>query len=416
MTGRVSMKCLQASIRRFRKDHSGNIAVTAAFALPLIMGGLALGADASLWFIQKSGLTFDTDGAAITATNMLTKGMSEEAIEAAVKKSLVADGYPSSLAVVVDITNDGEKIDVATSFPAPKGFTSVVWSRGAPVISARTIVQLEGGPICLLSLDRTAANSFSMSGSASASLNGCMAASNSTSPQAMTFGGSSTMTTECLYSAGGIYGEEGKVTTNCANNREYRNPIDDPFTGKTQPAKPSSCGRAPNTSPGGSVVMNPGCYDSNMDLKGTVRFNPGVYFIDSTRFTVNSGAIITGTDVTFILKGSSPITFNGSASISLKAPTSTTVGAAYPGVLFWGSSTSSVSHKINGDAGSLLQGVIYFPKDDVEVIGGSGMNVGCSRFVAEKIALSGNSGFETECGNMLGNYPMTSAAEMKIID
>lgn len=415
----IKMASMKRLSERFRQDRRGNIAVTAAFALPLIMGGLAMGADASMWFVQKSGLTFDTDGAAITATNMYNRGMSKAAIEAALKKRMVDDGYPDTLNVNVDISAGGERVEVGTDFPGDKGLTAVAWSRGQVTIRARSVVQMEGGPVCLLALDPSPllGGAFSMTGNASATLDGCMAASNSVHPSnGMSFGGSSSLTVDCLYSAGGISGESGRVTKTCATNKEKRNPVPDPFEGKSQPTPTTSCGSAPNTKPNSSVTLSPGCYNGNMDLKGTVKFNPGVYFIKDTSFSINSNADISGTDVTFVLVGSTALDFKGNATIALKAPTDATVGAKYPGVLFWGSSTTAASHTINGGANSKLQGVMYFPAATVDMRGGADMDVGCSRVVANRISLSGNSGFDVDCAGMLGNYPMTAAAEMKIVD
>ena len=55
--------CLRTSIlrcgrflRAFRGAEAGNIAITAALALPLVVGGFALGGEAGYWYLEQRKL------------------------------------------------------------------------------------------------------------------------------------------------------------------------------------------------------------------------------------------------------------------------------------------------------------------------------------------------------------------------
>ena len=402
-------------LSRLRRDKKGNISLLAALTIPLAMAGFAWGSESSYWFLQKSGLRFATDGAAITAANMYTRGLGESVIQAAIVKTLRDSGYTDALDVDISYpaTPSGRMI-VDASINATKYFSKVFW-KGTARIAARTEVAFEQGDVCMLALNRTASQAFYMQGNPSATLNGCVAASNSSASDAMHFGGSAEMTAACLYSAGGISGLS-HATTACATPKTNQAPIRDPFTGKTQPVWLGPCGNAPNTkNKGARVFINPGCYNGNLALKGAVTFNPGVYFISGTQIKINAQADIFGAGVTFILQNGASISVTGGPTINLSAPL-TNSGAAYPGVLFWGSATNGQSHKISGNSDSSFQGVSYFPGDEVEFTGTSGMHTPCMRLMADTISMKGNAGVETNCVAKLGAYAATASGSLVIVN
>jgi|GEM_PF-5913070 len=193
-------------LSRLRRDKKGNISLLAALTIPLAMAGFAWGSESSYWFLQKSGLRFATDGAAITAANMYTRGLGESVIQAAIVKTLRDSGYTDALDVDISYpATPSDRMIVDASINATKYFSKVFW-KGTARIAARTEVAFEQGDVCMLALNRTASQAFYMQGNPSATLNGCVAASNSSASDAMHFGGSAEMTAACLYSAGGISG------------------------------------------------------------------------------------------------------------------------------------------------------------------------------------------------------------------
>jgi hypothetical protein len=217
-----------------------------------------------------------------------------------------------------------------------------------------------------------------------------------------------------MVASGGIYGEN-IATTVCQNNLTYRKETKDPFASLVQPATNPPCQKPPNFKPSTSFTLDPGCYKNSLNIKGTVAFNKGVYILDGVDMKINSNAVVTGHDVTFVLKNGATLDFAGNATIDLRAPEDGS-GADFPGILFFGSKSNSTSHKINGDASSYFSGAFYFPDDELEFSGNSGMDTSCTRLVADTITLIGDNDFATNCTNKLGPYDITTAYSVVIVE
>ena len=170
-----------------------------------------------------------------------------------------------------------------------------------------------------------------------------------------------------------------------------------------------------NFKPKGNYTLKPDCYDHDLDIKGSLTFEPGVYILDGADMKINSNAVVTGHDVTFVLKNGASLDFSGNATIDLRAPEEGS-SEKYPGILFWGSKTNATSHIITGDASSFFSGAMYFPDDAVQFTGNSGMDTTCTRVVADTITLLGNNSFSTDCTNKLGPYDITSADAVVIVE
>ncbi|MAS03170.1 MAG: hypothetical protein CL534_00470 [Ahrensia sp.] len=401
--------------KKFRCDERGNIAILASFTLPVFIGGIAFGTEAGHWFVEKSKLSFVTDAAALSAGQLYNRGVTQENIQAAIRGNLLAEGYPDD-SLVLNITypdSTSDLMTVRTSYRATKYFSQALWN-GNVDITGKSVVAINGKGACILALNKTESGAVTMGGSATATLNGCVVASNSTAADSIYLGGSTTVAVDCMISSGGIYGED-KATTDCQKNLKYRRATKDPYADLVQPKTPFWCEKTPNFKPTGSYLLDPGCFKTSLDLKGTVTFEPGVYILDGIDMKINSGAVVTGHDVTFVLKNGATLNFNGGATIDLRAPEEGS-GADYPGILFWGSKSNNTSHKINGDASSFFSGAIYLPDDEVEFTGSSGMDSTCTRLVADTITLLGNNSFSTDCTNKLGPYDVKTADAVVLVE
>ena len=63
-------------------------------------------------------------------------------------------------------------------------------------------------------------------------------------------------------------------------------------------------------------------------------------------------------------------------------------------------------NKVNGAASSVMTGAIYFPSQEVDVLGNFSGASGCMQVVADTIQYSGNSQFSSNCSA----YGMASVA------
>jgi Flp pilus assembly protein TadG len=400
---------------RYLSDRRGNIAILGALTLPLFIGGIAFGTEASHWFVEKSKLSFATDAAAVSAGSLYNRGIANDHIESAIRETLVSEGYPdATLALGITYpTPISDLMTVTVSYETDKYFSQVLWD-GNVSIASKTIVAIFGKPACILALNPTAANAVTMSGSSSATLDGCVVASNSNSASSIYLGGSTSLTVDCMVASGGIYGELN-ATTDCQSNRTFRRATRDPFASLVQPATPAFCTNPPNFQPSGTYTLSPGCFTQNLSLKGNVTFQPGVYILDGKNLKINSNAVVTGTNVTFVLKNGATLDFAGTATIKLTAPDAAS-GEPYPGILFWGAPDNNAAHKITGDSSSFFSGAMYLPDDAVQFTGNSGLNSDCARIIGDTVTLIGNADFNTNCTNFTGGYEISTADAVVIVE
>jgi hypothetical protein len=109
--------------------------------------------------------------------------------------------------------------------------------------------------------------------------------------------------------------------------------------------------------------------------------------------------VTTGDGVTFYLSPGVNLNFNGTATLTLTAPSNPTspTGLLQTGMLFVGDPTNTDKQIINGSSSSRLTGDIYFKKAEVNFLGNfSGLN-GCMHIVADTVQWSGNSTVQANC-------------------
>jgi hypothetical protein len=142
-------------------------------------------------------------------------------------------------------------------------------------------------------------------------------------------------------------------------------------------------------------TIQPGRYCNGMAINGDVAMAPGVYIVDGGVFRTNGNATLTGEGVTIFLTGNATVQMNGNARIDLSAPTS----GPYAGLVMWGDAANAADSdvRMNGTADSALIGALYFPSQTVEMRGDFSGSQGCTRIVANRIDLSGNSSFASDC-------------------
>ena len=138
------------------------------------------------------------------------------------------------------------------------------------------------------------------------------------------------------------------------------------------------------------------------------------YFVED----VGAQANVTCNSCTFILTNSdsSPtatigsVTMNGGAEMHLTASTSGT----YKDILIYqdrrASSSSSTINKINGNANTLMSGAFYFPNQQIQLNGTSGLDFTCAKFVGRTVDFSGNGSINNSCpggygsGSIMGKH------------
>jgi hypothetical protein len=398
-------------LRRLMADRRGNVLVMAALAMPLMIGAAGLAMDTvQLTLIQRQ-LQRQADSAALAGALAKAQGASASsaATSSITRDTLVAlsqtpliENAPSAGAYA---GNTGA-VRVVIESTQSQVFSGMFRRKPATLRVEATAASMTNGNYCVVSLEKSAAVGITMQGNASVDM-GCGLATNSKGSPAVNTGGSSTVKVSHVAAVGGL-----KSSVNYASGTvllPYAVPQKDPYAALPMPAIPAgvTCGQL-NVSPNSTVyvpapVGGVACY-KGMNIKGTVFFPSGIYYIDGGSVSFGSQAVVNGTGVTFILTSATAATtpssiaavgMNGGATVNL---TATTTGT-YAGVLFYQDRRAlpGTTNTVNGNSQSKYQGGIYFPSQDLSFSGDSGIVTDCVQMVSRRVTFIGNTNIQNVC-------------------
>jgi Putative Flp pilus-assembly TadE/G-like len=400
------LAALKSRSRSVRHDTSGSVAVIAAVAFPVLIGGMGLGAEVGYWFLTERKLQHAADLAAYAAAVRLSRGDEDETLDAVALHVARESGLDEAHGGIevhhppISGPNAGDEdmVEVRLTEDVDRLF-SQFFHDDSLELQGRAVAQaLPGATVCALALSPFANNALYAKGSATASFENCVVASNSGSASSFHMQGAS-FAADCAYAVGGYQSTGGSNSLNlaeCDEVEEDHDPIADPYADIGVPTAPSPCvpsGTVQNTTVTPILTylgMNYIRYCS-LTVKGNVTFQPGLYIIDGD-FTNTGNTNLSGTGVTFVVRGN--VTLNGNLTMNLSAPTS----GAYSGILFFGDDDPAIEDiKINGNASSVLQGAVYFQTGKLLFTGSSAATNGCTQIIADTIEFSGNSGIRSSC-------------------
>lgn len=192
------------------------------------------------------------------------------------------------------------------------------------------------------------------------------------------------------------------------------------------------------------------CTLGSISINNTVTFAPGIYIIDGSDgnygFQCNGGANIGGVGVMFFFTGSAAIDCEGNVWIGntdstqgtvnpLVAPSSSNCSmcpSQYDGILLWedpndtstgnlsangnsctGKKGSSPGPRLGGNSGSVYNGILYFPGDQVWFFGNTGQtsNATTNALVTDSLCMSGNATLNLQgTSGMTTQFPTLSNA------
>ncbi|WP_404380280.1 pilus assembly protein TadG-related protein [Caenispirillum salinarum] len=413
---RRAPKNLAALVRRIRSlpaDRQGSVAIMVGLAFPVLAGMGFLAVDVGAWYWERRNLQTAADAAALSGAFAQFDGLDAEAAATADAASNGFDSVNGTITVGAPASGTGAgdpgAVEVVLTQPLPLFYAQVMGETDASVTVSARATMAEVGEYCVLGLDRNNPNTVEVTGNGSMLMT-CGVAVNSISDSALYLGGSATIEATTASVTGGIE-INGSPTTTWTEGPPLtgRQPVKDPYEHLDAPP-PGACEASNLTvSPSDSVVLDAGS-DGTMtvcggiDVKGTLHFTPGTYILDGGEFRANSGAVITGDDVTLIFTGQgtdyATVNINGGAEVDLRAPTS---GAWEDIVLFQDPDAPSskngsvISNTLNGTGSLNLEGVVYFPSQKVDVIGTGDSTNGCMNLVALQVSFSGNSAVVNSC-------------------
>ncbi len=388
-------------VRHLLGDRRGAIATIFALSTPVLIGGVGLAVDTIQWTTAKRQIQRQADSGAIagayglaqsadvttTVTGDIAKNNFVELTEAPVIENAPTVG---------PFAGDARAVRVALATEMRLPFSSILMTEPVRISAEATAAMVANGEFCAISLETGNTTGINMTGNATVDLN-CGMATNAVSANSVNAGGSSVVDATPIMAVGGLppssnYGPDTVLIP-------YGVPQPDPFAGLPGTF---ALGANQNGNVGSNQTrtLNPGTYN-RFRLQGNVTLNPGVYYLNGTDFDVGSQARVSGNGVVIIMTGSGPnnigqANINGGAQLNLTAPTAGT----YAGVLFYQDRRAPISNqvnKINGNSASRLQGAIYFPGQEVEFSGTTGMDINCIQLVARRLTFIGNSTVSNVC-------------------
>lgn len=411
---------LLVRLHRFAAHNGGATAVIAALAFPVVLGGLGLGAETGYWYLTQRKLQHVADVAAHAAGTRLRAADTDQQVIAAARHVASNSGYSGTPKLAVDphyasAEHPGAMlVEVVATDVQPRLFSAVVAgffsSDAQPTVtmSARAVAQVdasEASRACVLAMSTTATRAITVTGASTLTLEGCDLAANSNADDALYV--TSDATSGCAFSVGGAHAP-GLELTHCDGVKENAPLVRDPYAHVAEPAvsdipceKTSQVGK-----PNAATTLTPRHghesgvkamrFCGDLDAKGTVTFEPGLYIVEGTlRMTSsNEASQLTGEGVTFRFPDGGEMRLTGS-SLDFAAPAT----GPFAGLLIFGSrSATSANHLIGGANESILTGALYATASAITMSGKAGaLGGGCTQVIGDTVTFTGSPNLQTFC-------------------
>ncbi|MDH7794505.1 MULTISPECIES: TadE/TadG family type IV pilus assembly protein [unclassified Beijerinckia] len=356
------IRLLADQIVRFKRNRSGAIAVAFALAFVPVLIATGVAVDYSRSLAAKADLQNALDSATM-AVAQNTAGDATAIGSAALNAAVASSHYSALSGTWTRKITDGTVTGTATAGIATT-FLSLI-NRADVTISAKSVVATQGSAttnnVCILVLDPTSSQSLLVNSGVTINAPKCQidVASKGNPAAIFNSGGNFQVSKICVAGTNVIQngGAVSSLSTGCKT-------ATDPFAGTLPPPASATC-TVSNQNYSGTNTLQPGVYCGNFNFNGsgTLNLQPGVYVFKNTRWNLNSGWTVKGTDVTFYFADSnSYIQVNSGVAINIAAPTTGT----YANLLMYepvGLSKSSFS--VNGSAGHSFNGLIYLPSRNI---------------------------------------------------
>lgn len=361
--------------RRFGADAGGNAAV--AFAVALIPLGAVAGAavDYARAAETRAKLQAIVDAAVLNGLKAPASRRMALA-EAQARAAVAAAGLELDQIAFTPTPNQGlrgrVKVRLASSFSGLIGAERIDIAAGSEGFLKTATAA--GGNVCLMLMDRSAAETLRVGGGASVRAPGCEAHLHTTANVGATFDGSASFEVKrtCLKGPGYIAKGKpklGPIETGCRTAA-------DPFAGQIPPPHSLPCtftNKIFETTPNRQATeLDPGVYcgDTRFEGRHNIVLRPGLFVVRDGAITAGAGSSIVGAGVTvFLADARSTLRLEGRTRVRLSAPENPS--DPYQGVLMFepaGLSRSAID--FSGASDLRLNGLIHLPSRNA-TFGGS---------------------------------------------
>ena len=371
-----------------------------------IIGFVSLGTEIVLLLSTSRHMQSAADAGVLAAVTARTRGYPADyrqeafALAAAAGFANGVDGTTvavNSPPTTGSFTTESGAVEVLIAQPRILPLASVVYSEPFTV-RARSVARASGSGSCILTLDTTASDSFSMTGGTVADIINCDVSVNSSSVQAVSLVGGAVLNAGYLYDVGEYTltgGAQIKATI-----ATHAPPTPDPYASRVMPPAAVTCMPDPDVKTTRSISPGTYCSISVGTNNGKLTLTPGGnYIVNGGSLNVGAGATLTGAGVTIVLTGSganyATADIGGGSTVTLTAPTT----GASAGLAFFQDRNAPTSgiNKFNGGTGQSISGALYFPRQPVRFSGGAAANITCIQIIARTLAFTGNATMKVDC-------------------
>jgi len=426
----LRLRRVRYALAALRSDQRGNVAVMMAFLLPVLLGGLGLGFEASNWYLRTRAMQNAADSAAMAAASNGSTNYDVEAKAVAARYGFI-DGANN---VTVTASNTAacpaggsNCYSVTISSLVPLYLSQVIGYRGDAVVNGfdektltssaiaqQTTIQQ---PLCLLALNQSG-SSLRTNGAPNSNFTGCSVMSNSTA----TCNGSN---------LNAVYGLAHGSSNGCGNIQQSSIPIvDDPYYSLHTDIPTNTCSSYPQETKHGSS------WSGGISLSGTQNYSGNVQFCGDVQLTgdvvIDTPDDVTGATIviengqldlnghTFRTSSGSAvnIVFSGTSGNYSHYPTDTATGGVlniqapsggdFPGAAIYQDPllTSGLGLTYSGNNPTWdITGLVYLPNANVQISGDVGQSqygADCFVMVAGSVLINGTSNVYAQSPNGAG--------------
>ncbi len=393
-------------LERFRKDTCGAVLIYSAFMIPIILGVSGLSVDVGSWYANKRVAQAAADAGALAGAleilrvNQARDGsdITESEIKVIAIQIASLNGYDDDAGDTIEVNyppkygpyaGAEDSVEVIVRRPASVFLARILFAE-AVTVAGRAVAAGQFDDSCIWALNKTKRNTLKVSGGAQIDLP-CGMFSNSNDPmESVGVDGNSCIRATSISAAGGAMGDcyEPTVIEGVAQDGDPFANMMPPFYGPCTNRKNIRVGS------GQTVNLREGVYCGRIDVAagGTLNFDPGDYVLDTASLNVAADGIVNGDGVSFYITEDSgqgdAITIAANADVTLSAPTD----GDMEGVLFYQdrNSPNNITHVIAGGATMSLEGIMYFPNQNLLFAGGSEIDPVTTIIVADTINFVGN--------------------------
>lgn len=384
------------SIRRFKADKSGVVAVQFGLLIIPVVAFVGLAIDYSRALAAREALKQVVDAAAIAGARLPATSSSNR--HDAASKMLTASLANMKLQdAQTSIQANNARVLVSANYTMKTNFMAILGTTELQV-AASTSAQSQvenGGVACMVSLNETTPDGLHMQGINKVSSRNCWTWVNSSSPTAINAVGASMGTAQGFCSHGGVSGAEHfdpQPYTQCDQ-------IADPFAAKFSSYHPANafdnCDYTNKRYQNGTHEMQPGVYCGETELKpqAIVTMRPGIYVFRNGPLVVQAQAELKGNGVSlFFIGTNTTLEVRGGGNIDLKAPSSGELAGFVVVDRKWPGFSDVREAEIQGGGRVKFEGVIYVPQWKLNIGGNGDMNQESKyvAIVADSFYMEGN--------------------------